>query len=106
MYKSHDHIPSQIVTEVAKKAPIFWGHGMEDRQVDYSVWKELAEVLAGQLEVPFISPDPLVKMTREELEENGILGLRFYSYEDLPHWFNRKELEDLAIWISVLVEDK
>lgn len=79
---------------------------MEDRQVDFSVWKELAEVLAGQLEMPFISPAPLVKMRREELEENGILGLRFYSYEDLRHWFNLKELEDLVIWISVLVEDK
>jgi len=79
---------------------------MEDRQVDFSIWKELAEVLSAQLEMPFISPDPLVKMTREELKENGILALRFYSYEDLPHWFNLKELEDLAIWISVLVENK
>jgi lysophospholipase-2 len=78
---------------------------MEDRQVNFSIWKELAEILAGQLEMPFISPDPAVKMTREELEENGILGLHFYSYEDLPHWFNQEELEDLAIWISVLVEN-
>jgi len=79
---------------------------MEDRQVNFSTWKQLAEVLAGELGIPFISPDPSVKMTREELEENGIRGLRFYSYEDLPHWFCHKELEDLAVWISVLVEDK
>lgn len=104
--KSNNHIPSQIVTEFGKQTPIFWGHGMEDRQVDFSVWKGLAEVLAGQLEISFISPNPSVKMTREELKKNGALGLRFYSYEDLPHWFNQKELEDLAIWISVLVEDK
>jgi len=42
-------------------------------------------------------------MDAQELQENGTAGLRFYSYEGLGHWFDEKELEDLAIWISILL---
>lgn len=45
-------------------------------------------------------------MAGRELRENGMAGLLFYSYEDLGHWFNEKELEDLARWISVLIPNE
>jgi len=93
---------AEIATEFAKEMPIFWGHGMDDRQVDFTVWKDLAKVFAGQLGIPFISNDHS-EMNGRDLQENGTVGLRFYSYEGLGHWFDEEELEDLAIWISILL---
>jgi len=75
---------------------------MDDRQVDFTVWKDLAKVFAGQLGIPFISADHS-EMNGRELQENGTTGLRFYSYQGLGHWFDEEELEDLAIWISILL---
>ena len=54
----------------------------------------------------FIDSEQLVWMAGRELRENGMAGLLFYSYEDLGHWFNEKELEDLARWISVLIPNE
>lgn len=86
--------------------PIFWGHGTKDRQVDFKLWKELAEVFAGDLGIPFIDSEQSVWMADWTLRENGMTGLLFYSHEDLGHWFNEKELEDLAKWISILIPNK
>jgi len=79
---------------------------MEDRQVDFKLWKELAEVFAGDLGIPFIDWEQSVWITDRGLRENGMAGLLFYSYEDLGHWFNEKELEDLAGWFSILIPNQ
>jgi len=79
---------------------------MEDRQVDFKLWKEVAEVFAGDLGIPFIDSEQPVWITDRGSRENGMAGLLFYSYEDLGHWFNEKEMEDLARWIIILIPNQ
>lgn len=54
----------------------------------------------------FIDSEQSAWMADRDLRENGMAGLLFYSYKDLGHWFNEKELEDLARWISILIPNK
>ncbi|KIM37859.1 hypothetical protein M413DRAFT_251578 [Hebeloma cylindrosporum] len=97
---------TEIATEFAKTMPIFWGHGTEDRQVDFKIWKGLAKVLAGQLGIPFIDSEQSVWVSERVSRENETAGLLFYTYEDLGHWFNEQELQDVAKWISILIPEQ
>lgn len=94
----------KILTPFAKQIPIFWGHGKQDRQVNYDFSFKCAETLAANLNVPFKSYED-VTLTREELEKNSPEGLRFYSYGNLGHWVNEKEIMDLFLWILFLLPD-
>ena len=81
-----------------------WCHGTADKQVNYDTWKDLAKNLAEQLAIPFREvPDSPNRLSRDELvkAENGKIEMQWRTYEDLGHWFDEKELKDLAVWISV-----
>ena len=43
--------------------------------------------------------------TREDLEKNGIDGLRFHSYPTLGHRIAPEELDDLVVWAAYLLPD-
>ncbi|KAF8961661.1 Phospholipase/Carboxylesterase-domain-containing protein, partial [Flammula alnicola] len=96
---------SQIATSFSKNTPIYWGHGIEDTQVDYKTWKGLAEVFAGQLGLPFRAASSSMRVSGEEIQKNGPLALHFHSYEGLEHWMNKQEIQDLAVWLYVLLPE-
>ncbi|KAJ3500504.1 hypothetical protein NLJ89_g9767 [Agrocybe chaxingu] len=96
------HHTMKYAMPLSKKVPMFWGHGIEDLQIKHSVWKDLVEMFAGLMGIPFqhFVGD---KLNKKDLQEEGATGLRFYLYMRLGHWVNDEELEDLATWISFLL---
>ncbi|KAF9529906.1 acyl-protein thioesterase 1 [Crepidotus variabilis] len=87
--------------------PIFWGHGTTDPQVPHDYWKSIAQQLATTIEVPFLdSPGDRneVRLTKEDIERDGLGGLRFLSYPDLGHWLSEEVLNDLNVWIGAVLE--
>ncbi|PPQ95820.1 hypothetical protein CVT26_015929 [Gymnopilus dilepis] len=98
------HKVPEIATLQSRTLPILWCHGTADKQVNYDTWKDLAKNLAEQLAIPFREvPDSPNRLSRDELvkAENGKIEMQWRTYEDLGHWFDEKELKDLAVWISV-----
>jgi hypothetical protein len=94
----------QILSPKSKDLSIFWGHGDSDKQVNHDAWKELAEILAREIGIPFrYHHDDGSRLEAESLKKSGTNALLFHTYEGLGHWFNEKEIEDLIIWISVVL---
>ena len=94
----------QILSPKSKDLSIFWGHGNADKQVDHDTWKRLAEILDGEIGIPFMYCNDM-PLEAETLRKSGSKALLFHTYKDLGHWFNREEIADLIIWISVVLGD-
>ncbi|KAM6490340.1 Phospholipase/carboxylesterase [Amanita muscaria] len=92
-----------VATELAARLLLFWGHGKCDGQVKYDLALASAKQLASDLGIRFQLKKKA--QTREDLEKNGIDGLRFHSYPSLEHWIGPDELEDLAVWAAYLLPD-
>jgi predicted esterase len=94
----------EILSPKSKDLSIFWGHGDSDKQVNHDAWKELAEILAREIGIPFrYYHDDGSRLEAESLKKSGANALLFHTYEGLGHWFDEKEIEDLIIWISVVL---
>ena len=92
-----------MATKLASHLPLFWGHGKCDGQVKYEFALASAKQLASDLGVRFQLKEKA--QTREELEKNGIDGLRFHTYPSLGHWIAPDELDDLVVWAAYLLPD-
>ncbi|KIL64593.1 hypothetical protein M378DRAFT_105926 [Amanita muscaria Koide BX008] len=92
-----------VATNLAARLPLFWGHGKCDGQVKYDFALASAKQLASDLGVRFQLKEKA--QTREDLEKNGIDGIRFHSYPSLGHWIAPDELDDLVVWAAYLLPD-
>ncbi|KIL62600.1 hypothetical protein M378DRAFT_1052867 [Amanita muscaria Koide BX008] len=92
-----------VATKLAAHLPLFWGHGQCDSQVKYDFALACARQLAADLGVRFQLTEKA--QTREDLEKNGIDGLRFHSYPSLGHRIAPDELDDLVVWTAYLLPD-
>ncbi|KAM6494658.1 acyl-protein thioesterase 1 [Amanita muscaria] len=92
-----------VATKLAAHLPLFWGHGQCDGQVKYDFALACAKQLAADLGVRFQLKEKA--QTREDLETNGIEGLRFHSYPSLGHRIAPDELDDLVVWTAYLLPD-
>ncbi|KAM6489600.1 acyl-protein thioesterase 1, partial [Amanita muscaria] len=96
-------IVQDVATKLAEPLPLFWGHGKRGGQVKYEFALASAKQLASDLGVRFRLKEKAP--TREDLEKNGIDGLRFHSYPSLGHQIAPEELDDLAVWAVYLLPD-
>ncbi|KAF8626645.1 hypothetical protein AX15_004738 [Amanita polypyramis BW_CC] len=94
----------EIATKLAAQIPLFWGHGKCDSQVKSEFALASAKQLASDLGVRFQIKKE--RQTQEDLERNGIDGLRFHVYSSLGHWISPEELDDLVVWVAHLLPDK
>ena len=92
-----------MATKLGSRVPLFWGHGKCDGQVKYDFALTSAKQLAADLGVRFQSKEKA--QTREDLEKNGVDGVRFHSYQLLGHWIAPDELDDLVVWLAYLLPD-
>ncbi|KAM6491178.1 Alpha/Beta hydrolase fold, partial [Amanita muscaria] len=92
-----------VATNPAACLPLFWGHVQCDGEVKYDIALACARQLAADLGVRFWLNEKA--QTREDLEKNGIDGLRFHSYPSLGHRIAPEELDDLVVWAAYLLPD-
>ncbi|WWC91067.1 uncharacterized protein L201_006008 [Kwoniella dendrophila CBS 6074] len=85
-----NHKVDQIKSENANKIPIFWGHGTADQVVNYEYGQQSIELLTKKLGFPLLPSGTNFKRP----------GLRFESYEGLPHSSSPEEIEDLKNWLT------
>ncbi|KAH9476899.1 Acyl-protein thioesterase 1 [Psilocybe cubensis] len=99
----------KILTPHAKNIPILWCHGTGDQLVSIDDWKQLAQTLAQQLSVPFITSDypndfPAMdqdtSFKNDDDMQNDGGRLHFRSYEGMGHTIVNEELVEVAAWIS------
>lgn len=93
---------------ISRTVPVFWGHGVEDAQVNHAFWAVAAETAARDLNINFVKSEAQSKPTLTFCEaaiSKVVTTLRFMSYEGLGHWFSQEELKDMAIWIIAMLAD-
>ncbi|KAF8346550.1 acyl-protein thioesterase 1 [Amanita rubescens] len=93
----------EIATKLAAHVPLFWAHGKSDLQVRHDFALASAKQLASDLGVRFQLKERT--QTRDDLERNGVDGLRFHTYPLLGHWITPDELDDLVVWVAYLLPD-
>ena len=91
----------QIATSIAPSIPVFWGHGTIDAQVHHDKAFAAASTLAQVLNVPIRHNVSIGETAQLSPKDPGI---RFNSYEGLPHWIDPEdELSDLVMWIRGVI---
>ncbi|KAI0711048.1 Phospholipase/carboxylesterase [Cerioporus squamosus] len=78
-----------MVSDHAKKLPIFWGHGKADPIVRFDRATLSLEFLKKELGISTVEPENVL---------NG--GIEFHAYEDLPHSADPEELEELKTFLK------
>jgi len=106
----HDHahilVSLKIMAPNSKEIPVFWGHGALDAQVSETQWRGFAHTLAGQIGTPFCHyADDSIRLNRAEMKEQNVTQMRFHTYSELGHWFNKIEIQDLVSWMYVLLDN-
>ena len=97
----------KMLSDHVKKLPIFWGHGANDVQIPHDAWKPFAKDFAVGIGKPFIDSTGnrvTTRLTKEEIQKDGLDGLRFLSYPGLAHSIFRDELRDLSVWVGAILE--
>ena len=84
--------PVKMVSDHAKKLPIFWGHGTADPIVRFDRATMSLEFLKTQLGVKTVDPDAVL---------GG--GIEFHAYEDLPHSADPEELDELKMFLKKVI---
>ncbi|KAF8737300.1 hypothetical protein AX14_013148 [Amanita brunnescens Koide BX004] len=93
----------EIATKIGARVPLFWAHGKSDQQVQHDFALASAKQLASDLGVRIQLKEKA--QTRDDLERNGVDGLRFHTYPSLGHWIAPDELDDLVVWLAHLLPD-
>ncbi|KAM5542330.1 hypothetical protein V8D89_003789 [Ganoderma adspersum] len=81
-----------MLSEHARKIPVFWGHGTADPLVRFDRAKQSLEALENQLGIK--------KATPETVLEGGI---EFHAYNGLQHSADPQELEDLKTFLKKVI---
>ncbi|KAI0737674.1 Phospholipase/carboxylesterase/thioesterase, partial [Daedaleopsis nitida] len=81
-----------MVSDHAKKLPIFWGHGTADPIVRFEKAQLSLEFLKKNMGLAVVEPDQVL---------SG--GIEFHPYEGLPHSADEQELEDLQTFLKKVI---
>ncbi|WVW79506.1 hypothetical protein I302_101475 [Kwoniella bestiolae CBS 10118] len=84
-----NHKVEEIKSSHCNEIPIFWGHGTADPVVNYAYGQQSIELLTKKLGFPLLPPGTTFKRP----------GLRFESYQGLPHSSSPQEIDDLKGWL-------
>ncbi|WWC98112.1 acyl-protein thioesterase 1 [Kwoniella sp. B9012] len=84
-----NHKIENLKSAHANEIPIFWGHGTADPVVNYEYGQQSIELLTKKLEFPLLSKGTTFQRP----------GVRFESYQGLPHSSSPQEIEDLKGWL-------
>lgn len=76
-----------MMSDHAKKMPIFWGHGKSDPLVKFPWAEQSIEFMKKDLGIP-------------EATKDNITGVEFHAYPGLVHSANDEELDDLQEWLT------
>ncbi|KAI0686491.1 Phospholipase/carboxylesterase [Cytidiella melzeri] len=76
-----------MLSEHAKRLPIFWGHGQDDPLVKYQ-WAQRSTAFLDS--VLGIGP----------AKGDSVVGVEFHAYPGLVHSASEEELEDLQTWLK------
>ena len=82
-----------MMSDHAKKLPIFWGHGTSDPLIRFT-WAEQS-----------------LKFLKESLgfsdaTKENLVGIEFHAYKGLVHSANDEEIEDLQEWLEKVLPAK
>lgn len=80
-----------MLTDHARKLPIFWGHGGADPLVPF----QLAQASKDLLLNAGIKP-----ASEDSSSASPPVGLEFHKYEGVPHSVSQEEIEDLGRWLK------
>jgi len=94
--------------------PLFFAHGTADRQVNHDFARDAARTFASQLDIPFHLSDSSSSIAAaadsdgqqpfSQGDNQGVgPGLTFRSYENMGHEIIETELEDLRLWIGMIL---
>ena len=92
---------------MSSRVPIFWAHGVIDRQVPFDLTLHSSAQLAADLGIDLIhKKDTTDRLSIDDLQtdlsrDGGVL--RLMEYKDLGHWFEDGELSDLAVWFQAVL---
>ena len=79
-----------MLSDHAKKLPIFWGHGRQDPTVLFKYAQASSEFLRNTLRI-------------REATGDDPTGLEFHGYSGLVHSANDQELDDLQTWLKNVI---
>lgn len=79
-----------MLSDHAKKIPIFWGHGQSDPLVKYQFAVRSKAFLESELGIG-------------EAKGESKAGLEFHSYPGLVHSANDEELDDMQKWLEKVI---
>lgn len=78
-----------MLSDHAKKLPIFWGHGKEDPIVHFDRATMSLEFLKTQMGFKTVEPEAVLEG-----------GIEFHGYDGLAHSADPEELEDLKKFLK------
>ena len=81
---------SKMISDHAKKVPIFWGHGTADPIVPFDRATMSVEFMETQLGISKVTPEKII---------DG--GVEFHPYVGLQHSADPEEIKDLQMFISI-----
>ena len=81
-----------MVTDHAKKLPVFWGHGTADPIVHFDRATMSLEFLKTNLGLKQVEPSAVLEG-----------GVEFHAYEGLPHSADQEELDDLQTFLKKVI---
>ena len=81
-----------MVSDHAKKLPIFWGHGKADPIVRFDRATMSLEYLKTQMGIQTVEPSAVL---------NG--GIEFHGYDGLPHSADPEELDELKVFLKKVI---
>ncbi|KAH9939252.1 Phospholipase/carboxylesterase [Epithele typhae] len=81
-----------MLSEHARKLPIWWGHGKQDPLVTFELGNKSREVLRTEMGI-------------ETVDSEAVLGggVDFHAYDGLTHSTSMEELEDLQVFIRKVI---
>ena len=83
-----------MVSDQAKKLPIFWGHGKVDPVVRFDRATMSLEFLKTQLGLKTVEPDAVL---------GG--GIEFHAYDGLAHSADPEELDELKTFLKKVLPE-
>lgn len=79
-----------MLSDHAKKLPIFWGHGQSDPLVKYQWAERSTAFMDSALGIGAVKGDSNV-------------GIEFHGYPGLVHSANEEEIEDMQTWLAKVI---
>ena len=82
----------QMVSDHARKLPIFWGHGKADPIVRFDRATASLEFLKANLGIDTVEPSKVLEG-----------GIEFHAYDGLPHSASAEEIDELKAFLAKVI---